>query len=229
MTLRQLLATHPHVLLDFDGPVCAVFGGTLSAPAVAEDLAEEGRWRGLDLPVDAPASGDPFDVLHAAARLGAEPARIIEQALQRAEVRAVDSAPITPGVRDALDAMRSVGHDVTIVSNNSAAAVHHFLAAHGLTDVIPAVVARTEADPALLKPSAHLLTLAIQQGARVPAECVLIGDSLTDVVAAHAAGTAVIAYANKPGKRDALGKLGPDAIIETLSEITHATARPRVP
>lgn len=228
MTLAQLLAARPHVLLDFDGPVCAVFGGELPAPAVAQQLADEGRRRGLHLPTDVEASGDPFDVLHAAARLGEEPARIVELALRQAEVRAVESAPMTPGVRTALDALCSSGHAVTIVSNNSAAAVHHFLEAHALTDVIPTVVARTEPDPALLKPNAHLLALAIRQAARVSADCILIGDSVTDVIAARAAGTAVIAYANKPGKRDALRKTNPDAIIEALADVTRAAAHPCV-
>jgi phosphoglycolate phosphatase-like HAD superfamily hydrolase len=228
MTLAQLLAARPHVLLDFDGPVCAVFGGELPAPAVAHRLADEGRRQGLHLPADVEASGDPFDVLHAAARLGEESARIVELALRRAEVRAVESAPMTPGLRAALDALCSSSHAVTIVSNNSAAAVQHFLEAHALTDVIPAIVARTDPDPTLLKPSAHLLALAIRQAARVPADCILIGDSTTDVIAARAAGTAVIAYANKPGKRDALQKTRPDAIINTLAEVTHAAAHPYV-
>ena len=67
---------------------------------------------------------------------------------------------------------------------------------------ISAVVARTEPDTGLLKPHPHLVQRAIDRRRTTPDACVLIGDSATDIPAARAAGTAVIAYANKHGKPD---------------------------
>ena len=52
-----------------------------------------------------------------------------------------------------------------------------------------------------------------------PDKCVLVGDSPTDAEAAQAAGTAVIAYANRPGKRETFAAYQPNAIVNDLSEI----------
>jgi len=58
--------------------------------------------------------------------------------------------------------------------------------------------------------------------AAAPSDAVLIGDSVTDIQAARAAGTAAIAYANKPGKDRALRSFDPDALITSMDEIAHA-------
>lgn len=224
MTVAQILARHRHVLLDFDGPVCAVFGGELPAAEVARRLADVARLRGVQLP--AHGTDDPFDVLHAAAETSPDDGASIEQALRDAEVRAVATAPMTRGARDALRALRSTGHTVTIVSNNSAAAVHAFLHAHDLDAVVEQVVGRSDPDPNLLKPHPHLVTLAINKLSAPPGECVLIGDSTTDITAARAAGTAAIAYASKPGKAHALAAHAPDAIIGAMAELITTAEQP---
>lgn len=158
-------------------------------------------------------------MLYAAADHGA--AQLAEPLLRELEVAAVRRAPITPGIRDVLASLAATGHTVTIVSNNSDAAVRTFLAAHDLTGVVRGVVARTQPDPQLLKPNPHLLLLAMRQLAARPAECVLIGDSTTDITAAQAAGTAVIAYANKPHKRADFASHHPDAVIDDMRAIAH--------
>lgn len=76
---------------------------------------------------------------------------------------------MTPGLSEVLDTLRRSGHSITIVSNNSAAAVHAFLDAHGLAARIDHVVARTEPDPALLKPNPHLLTRGVAASHARPA------------------------------------------------------------
>ena len=54
------------------------------------------------------------------------------------------------------------------------------------------------------------------------AECVLVGDSTTDVLAGHLAGVAVIGYADKPGKAQALADVQAAAVTTDLAEITIA-------
>ncbi|MEU7816570.1 HAD hydrolase-like protein [Pseudonocardia sp. NPDC049154] len=46
----------------------------------------------------------------------------------------------------------------------------------------------------------------------------LVGDSVTDIQAARAAGTAAIAFADKPGKDRALRSFEPDALITSMDE-----------
>ena len=228
MNLAALLAERPVVLLDFDGPMCAVFGGTSSAPEVARRLAQAARGQGVQLSTDFDGADDPFNVLKAAAQNGPDDAARVEALLRIEEVRAVATAPITDGLHPALGALRDSGHRTTVVSNNSTAAVHAFITAHGLHDLIRGVIARTEPDPALLKPSPHLVHQAVADNQARPEQCVLIGDSDTDVVAAHHAGVAAIAYANKPGKLGAIRAQHPEAIVTHLDDLTRAATFPYV-
>jgi phosphoglycolate phosphatase-like HAD superfamily hydrolase len=50
----------------------------------------------------------------------------------------------------------------------------------------------------------------------------MIGDSVTDIQAAKAAGTKVIAYANKPGKRERFAAHQPDALIDSMTVLFEA-------
>ena len=215
-TLAEVLVCCPHVLLDFDGPVCAIFGGTTDR-AVADQL----RANLPGLPDDVTGSSDPFDVLRHAATLGPAVLAEVAHEFTQLELQAVATATPTPGTTEAIAALRAAGHTITIVSNNSTAAVEAYLRSHDLTALIDCISARSPA-PDLLKPSPHLLDQAIRNLDAEPSRCVLIGDSTTDITAAHAAGTAVIAYANKPDKHARLGSLGPDATIRSMSAITEA-------
>ncbi len=49
-----------------------------------------------------------------------------------------------------------------------------------------------------------------------------IGDTVTDVLAGLLGGVAVIGYANKPGKAEALNQAGARAVVTDLAEITTA-------
>lgn len=228
MTLAQLLDERQHILLDFDGPVCSVFGG-VPAGHVAQHYAGILRAHHVPLPASTNEADDPFEVLRAAATAQPASATFAEMTLRDLEVHAVDVAPITTGARAALTAFRAAGHTVTIVSNNSTAAVEAFVSRLSLVDLITDVVGRTEPDPDLLKPNPHLVRRAVVRREASPAECILIGDSDTDVIAAQAAGTAVVAYANKPGKLDTLARLGPDYVITTWAEIINVVGRQPAP
>ena len=135
------------------------------------------------------------------------------------ELAAVATAAPTPYVHDVVTACQNSGRSVSIVSNNSARAVHAYLARHGLDDRISLVIARTSHDPALLKPSPHLITQAVEALNAEPGECTLVGDSVTDVQAARLAKVHSIGYASKPGQRERLSQAGAGAIINSLADL----------
>jgi hypothetical protein len=116
-------------------------------------------------------------------------------------------------------ACQNSGRSVAVVSNNSAAAVHSYLARHGLDDRIGLVVARTNHDPALLKPNPHLVAEAVNALNAEPGECTLVGDSVSDIEGARLANVQSIGYANKAGKRERLGSAGAGAIINSLADL----------
>jgi phosphoglycolate phosphatase len=79
--------------------------------------------------------------------------------------------------------------------------------------MIDYVAARTSHDPNLLKPSPYLLNQAIVALGVVPTDCVLVGDSVTDMQAAQLAGVLRVGYANKLGKSADLSRAGAQDVI----------------
>jgi HAD superfamily hydrolase (TIGR01509 family) len=203
-----------HSLLDFDGPVCAVFGA-LPDHEVADRLRAVLADRCQPVTGAAATAHDPFEVLAYATELDTPTTQAVEKAFRAAEVEAVRAAPQTPGLPAVLDHLTSRGLVVTIVSNNSAA-VKTYLHTTGFDRYIGSISARTTEDVRRLKPHPHLLHRAITLHGTYPGECLMIGDSITDI---HAAGTPVVAYANKPGKHPRLATHHPDALIDRLTDL----------
>jgi HAD superfamily hydrolase (TIGR01662 family) len=211
----DLIAQRREILLDFDGPICAVFG-SITDEAVAAKL------RALlpgNLPHEVAEARDPFEVLRYAAALGTDIGAEVEAEFHQQECRAVTEAPPTPGAFNAIRALNATGHRVIVVSNNSKEAVRRFLHLHRLADAVTAISARSDANPDHLKPAPYLLHQALRQVSATPDDCVMVGDSTTDIQAAHSAGLPAIAYANKPGKREAFQPYAPDAIIDGMVEL----------
>ncbi|MFF3762014.1 HAD family hydrolase [Streptomyces sp. NPDC002185] len=147
----------------------------------------------------------------------------IEQALTAAEVRAVALAgQPTPGAAAALQAARSAGRGVAVVSNNSTECVRVSLELHGLEEDVTKIVGRPSEQPHLMKPNPFPLITTAEQMHIDVTSCTLIGDSLTDIQAAHAAGATVIGYANKPHKADQFTEAQADVITEDMQAIADA-------
>ncbi|WP_244199726.1 HAD family hydrolase [Amycolatopsis thailandensis] len=111
---------------------------------------------------------------------------------------------------------------MTIVSNNSVDAVRSFLGLHELAEDVRRISARTTSDPARLQPHPALLDAAVKALGTSPRQCVMIGDSAADVLAARAAGVASVALATTPAKRRTLAALDPDALVTTLADLRLA-------
>jgi phosphoglycolate phosphatase len=217
--LAAIITRTRYLLLDFDGPVCSIFAG-LPAPTVAEELRK--LFTPDQLTDTAKNTADPIEVFIQAAEADAELAARVEAEMTAREVAAVATAKPTPYVHEVLAGCRESGRTVAVVSNNSAQAVNAYLDWHGLSEGVGLVVARTSHDPALLKPSPHLLEIAVEKLAANPAATALVGDSLTDIEAAHRAGIASIGYANKPGKRETMTAINAGAVIGSMSDLALA-------
>ena len=215
--LEAILARTRHLLLDFDGPICSIFAG-LPAATVADRLRKLFGDH-VSMPDDIAHSPDPIEVFAYAATVSSDLAARVEAEMTDQELAAVATAAPTPYVHEVVTACQNSGRSVAVVSNNSARAVHAYLVRHGLDDRIGLVVARTDHDPALLKPSPHLLTQAVDALEAEPGECALVGDSVTDIQAARLASVQSIGYANEPGKRERFTAVGAGAIISSLANL----------
>jgi beta-phosphoglucomutase-like phosphatase (HAD superfamily) len=222
-SLQEIIASTRHLLLDFDGPVCAVFAGT-PAPVVAKQLRGSLTAAGFTLPGEAQDQDDPLEVFRAVARASDDAAVLAQHVLTALEVRAVKTAQPTPGSADLIATADRTGRTVTIVSNNSGAAISAYLADHRLTGYVRAVVARDDHDQDRMKPSPYRVREAVGMlGAEpVGAECAFIGDSPSDVLAGHLVGVPVIGYASNPAKVRALAEAQAATVTTSLAEITTA-------
>lgn len=218
--LAELLRTIRHLMLDFDGPVCHVFAGR-PAPGVADRLraliaAEQ------EVPAELAEESDPLGFYRYTPQLSPELAARVTERLRAEEVEAATTAELTPGVVDAMRACKRTGRVVTVVSNNTPEAVETFLAKHDLSKYIEHVAGRSNADPALMKPSPYLLQRAADAVETRLFASALVGDSDTDIEAAHATGMTAIGYANKPGKAERFAELSAEAIITDMYELAAA-------
>ena len=73
-----------------------------------------------------------------------------------------------------------------------------------------------------MKPSPYRVREAVGLLGADHSTCVLVGDSPADVLAGHLAGVAVIGYATKPSKAQALADVQAAAVTIDLAEITTA-------
>jgi len=207
-------------MLDFDGPVCHVFAGR-PAPGVADRLraliaAEQ------DLPSELAEEIDPLGFYRYTPQLSPNLAARVTQRLRAEEVEAAATAELTPGVVDVMRACKRTGRVVTVVSNNTPEAVEAFLAKHDLSKYIEHVAGRSNADPTLMKPSPYLLQRAADAAETRLAASTLVGDSDTDIQAAHATGMTAIGYANKPGKAKRFAELRAEAIVTDMHHLADA-------
>ena len=213
--LNAIIARTRWLLLDFDGPICSIYAG-LPAPTVADKLRK--LFTG-PLPDEIANTSDPIEVFCYSATVSDEMAAEVESEMASLEVAAVPTAEPTPYVHEVIASARESSRIIGVVSNNSSRAVRAYLDRHGLSDGIANVVARTSHDPALLKPSPHLINEALHGLNADPAASTLVGDSVTDIEAAHRAGVASIGYANKPGKKEHMVELEAGSVINSMADL----------
>ncbi|WP_433530463.1 HAD family hydrolase [Micromonospora sp. CA-263727] len=217
--LSRLLGDVDALLLDFDGPVCGIFAG-YPAPQVAAELVDVLRRHEVDVPPDLASEPDPLEVLRRTGAAGDQGVtRAVEDALCAAERRAVETAEPTPYGREVIVAARQAGMPVAVVSNNSAGAVSAYLAAHRLAAYVSPIVGRAYAEPDRMKPNPEPILQAVRAVGGPAVRCVLVGDSLSDIDGARAAGVRVIGYANRPTKVEAFRGAGADVVITSMAVI----------
>jgi HAD superfamily hydrolase (TIGR01549 family) len=161
-------------------------------------------------------SPDPFDVLNYAASLGATENAYVNAALTAMESEIIQMATPTQGAHDLIKAWFQTGRPLAIVSNNSTLAIEAYLDLHGLRSFVAFLSGRTEPNPALLKPSPHLIIEAISELGIVAESTVFIGDSSADMLAAQAAGVSFIGYTEKFGKAAKFRELGVTMTTKTM-------------
>lgn len=214
--LAALLRPTTRVLFDFDGPVCAVFAEVGDKPVAAHLRA---ALNAAGYPIEGADGLGPHGVLAYAATLDQAAANLVEAELSAAELGAVKTATPTPGTSDFLAACTETRRPVVIVSNTNAEAIAAYLGWHGLRQYVAHIEGR-DGDARRMKPGPWVIRRALKHTGVGPSEAVLIGDSATDIEAAHTAEVRVVGYADKLGKAARLRVA--DAVVSDMHRLAHA-------
>src|ERR1035437_2010890 len=142
--------------MDFDGPICSVFARSPAVRAVSATLRalEVG---GFDLRPEWLSLTDPHRLLVEVSTHVPDAVGIVEDALTRSELHAVDSAQITPGVVDMIDQVIGRGQQWAVVSNNSADSIARFCLRTDFARTPSLIVGRVKGTPNLMKPNPFAL------------------------------------------------------------------------
>ncbi|WP_327639548.1 HAD hydrolase-like protein [Kribbella sp. NBC_00482] len=226
--LNAVLADTGPILLDFDGPVT-----TLLPPGPNLRLADATRaplqQAGIELSESIATTSDHLAVVRYAANQAPIVLAAVEQIALAGETEAGRNAVPTPGAAEFLTACQLAGRTVVIVSNNAAAAIQTYLEQHDLVGKVASVLGRPPGNPALMKPDPELVVRALAIVKRQPRDCVMIGDSVTDIEVSKSVGVRSIGYAKSSARGVELKRAGADAITDNMAAIAAGIQGQRSP
>jgi phosphoglycolate phosphatase-like HAD superfamily hydrolase len=225
--LDAVLAETGPVLLDFDGPVCDMYPGDLNSRA-CDALRQQLRDSGVEVSPQLAEVRDPLAILRHAGAVGQpDLATALDKTLTAIEVEAAHSAPATNGAVDFMQACGQAERPIVIVSNNAVEAIKTYLDLHSGGHLVHAVVGRAHARPELMKPHPRAVTEALQILGRPASECLMVGDSVTDIEVSHAIGLRSVAYVKAPDRWDRLAAAESDAYVDSMTDLAEAVRRGR--
>jgi phosphoglycolate phosphatase-like HAD superfamily hydrolase len=226
--LKKLLAPVNGVFFDFDIPVCDVFK-TMSAGFVAEVLKDyldewgllEDEWQEEDDPLKLYRYTTKFW------KMGhSDKVVYLEKRLTDRECLAVKRKNTTLFVDDLVKALVANRKQVAVTTNNSVEAVKEAF----FVDQYPElgeyfrenVFGRRGPNPELLKPHPNCLQEAMYFTGLQPSESLMIGDSVSDFLAANAVGVPFLGYTSSFKKCVALLNAGATNVIRSYQPLLEA-------
>ncbi len=213
LTLRSAEA----ILLDFDGPVCNLFHG-YPASRIADRERTYLHQSGVTVP-EALRGPDPLKLLRWTGVSRPDLVPHVEAILIEAEISASITAAPTDGARDFMAGVVRSGRPLAIVSNNSARAIASYLSLHGLAELVTHVAGRMPGAPWLMKPDPDSVLRAAAALDVKPQTCVLVGDTPTDMEAAHRAGARGVGYAKRETRVPELSEAGADLVVRSMATL----------
>ncbi|GAA3139199.1 HAD family hydrolase [Streptomyces echinatus] len=230
--LQRLLADVRAVLLDFDGPVTDLFGDESTAP-VARKIKTTVRalWGTLD--ADVQECDDSHGILRRLRDMYDRPAPgprdpralvAAEAIVTDYEYEAVKSAVPAPRVGRLIDALFDRKLPLVIVSNNADGPIWEFLKGERLQRQakIDFVVGRDPFELRHMKPDPDPVYRAMEHLGLPGGSCLLVGDQLTDLEAARAAGALFLGYTQSPERAAEMLDLGADCVVSSHEPLIEA-------
>ncbi|MCB1302111.1 MAG: HAD family hydrolase [Tetrasphaera sp.] len=202
------------VLIDLDGPITRLF------PSPAHiDLARAVHARVAHDPGAPPTAGeDHVQVLRRIASATPHLLAETERFAARAEMAAARRATPAPGAVEFIRAAAEAGYGVAVVSNNAAPAVAATLTSVGVADWVAVVAARHPGNISRLKPHPDLVDEALHALGVSADHAILLGDTVSDMRAALAAGVRAIGVTADDDRASQLRTGGASMVVRDLGE-----------
>ncbi len=147
----------------------------------------------------------------------ARDAQALELFSQFYEAKLFHDSRVYPDAPVALRALLDAGLSVSCITNKDARFAIPLLEAAGLSGLLAFTLC--PAQPQERKPNPAMLLSACGKLGVAPADLVYVGDTYSDIVAAHAAGAAGVAVTYGYNHKVPMSQASPDATINSLMEI----------
>ena len=159
--------------------------------------------------------------MHDAVGLEATPEEINAEVVDRMRARYHEELPVLPGAVEAVGRLRQAGLRLAVASSSNRELIEAVLGTLELTDSFEQVVSSEEVPRG--KPAPDVYLEATGRLALDPGVCAAVEDSTNGLLAAAAAGLAVVAYPNRrfPPAADALERAA--LVVDSLDELTPET------
>ncbi len=152
----------------------------------------------------------------------AEMARALPIFLELYAANTAARSRLYPGVREGLDWLQARGYRLGCVTNKAAQFTEPLLATLGIRDAFDLVVSGDTLPEK--KPSPLPLLHAARHFGVEPAEALMLGDSVSDVKAARAAGFGVICVSYGYNHGQDIRGAEPDAVIDSFTQLGELLA-----
>jgi phosphoglycolate phosphatase len=124
-----------------------------------------------------------------------------------------------PGVREALDFLQSTGVRIGCVTNKASQFTLPLLQALGVSDYFESIICGDMVERK--KPDPMPLLQAAEQLETEPRASMMLGDSMSDVKAARAAGFQIVCMSYGYNHGEDIRDYSPDAVVDSMAEIKH--------
>ena len=202
--LRALLAETGPILLDFDGPVTRLLPSGTNAE-LAEAAREPLTDAGYELPAELVDTTDHIAVLRFSASVDTKTRQDVEEICRELEVKAAQHSEPTPWRRRVPRGLPQGGPARRCRQQQRRRSNRRLPHAPRPPRILSLdVVGRPRGHPELMKPHPEILRRALAILRAKPQDALMIGDTISDVKASHAAGVRIIGYAKTPSRGESL-------------------------
>ncbi len=215
------MTTPRAILFDLDGTLAD------TVPLIARHISDTLNAHGIACtPRDVyPLIGRPIvDAMHELHEFAADGERmqavIVEyRAALHEAVNAAGTDLVLPGVRAMLRELRDAGYGVGVVTAKGGPQAEHLLTSTELRDLIDVLVSTDDVDRG--KPAPDSALLGLERLGAVAAETWYVGDAMSDMEMALAAGMRAMGITTGAASREELASAGAEVVVDAADEVTR--------